>query len=102
MTSHLPAFDLSRVHSLYPDPVKKRAALVALGRASLLAERWEDLMRLAKELVKTATQATPGADLTPEERNIFFTATKQVRREEREDEIGQRRPWRTRNTSRSE
>jgi hypothetical protein len=35
-------------------------------------------MRVAKELVRAVQQAAPGADLTAEERHIFFTASKQV------------------------
>jgi hypothetical protein len=78
MTSHLPAYDLTRIRVQYKDVVKERSALLALARAALQAERWDDLLRVSRELVRTATQATPGADITVEERAIFFTASKQV------------------------
>ena len=79
MATHLPIYDLTRVRATFKDaPVKERAALLALDRAALQAERWDDLYRISKELIRAATQATPGADLTPEERNIFFQATKQL------------------------
>ena len=78
MTSHLPAYDLNRLRANYPEPIKERSALLALARASFQAERWDDMLRFAREIVRTAQLATPGADLTPEERQIFFMATKQV------------------------
>jgi hypothetical protein len=78
MTSHLPAYDLSRVHASYPEAAKERSALLALARASSQAERWEDMLRFVRELVRTAQLATPGADLTPEERQLFASASKQV------------------------
>lgn len=78
MATHLPIYDLTRVHAQYKDAAKERSALLALGRAALVAERWDDLYRMSKELIRAATQATPGADLTSEERQIFFQATKQI------------------------
>ncbi len=78
MTSHLPSYDLTRVAAAYSEPAKERGALLTLSRAAQQAERWDDMLRFAREIVRTAQLATPGADLTPEERLIFFTATKQV------------------------
>ena len=86
MTSHLPAFDVSRLRTSYPEAGRERAALLALARAGLQAERWEDVMRVAKELVRAVQQATPGADLTAEERHIFFTASKQVQARDSDSE----------------
>lgn len=86
MTSHLPAYDLHRLRVAYSDPVKERAALLALARAAQSAERWEDLLRFSREIVRAAQMATPGADLTQEERMILFTATKQVRKQASEGE----------------
>jgi hypothetical protein len=79
MTSHLPAYDLARLKAAYPEPAKERAALLSLARAASQAERWDDMLRFTREIVRTAQLATPGADLTAEERQLFFSATKQVR-----------------------
>jgi len=77
MTSLLPAYDLARVRAAYPEAPKERSALLALARAAQQAERWDDMLRFARDIVRTAQLATPGADLTPEERVIFTTAAKQ-------------------------
>jgi hypothetical protein len=79
MTSHLPAYDLGRLRATYTEPSKERSALLTLARTAHQAERWDDMQRFARDIIRTAQLATPGADLTSEERQIFFTSTKQVR-----------------------
>jgi len=77
MASLLLPYDLSRVYAQYPDPPRQRSALLSLCRAALTSERWDELLRLSRALLRASMLATPGQDLTTEERNIFAQAVKQ-------------------------
>ncbi len=78
MTSHLPPYDLNRIKAAYRDPQKERGALLALARTAHAADRFDDAFRASLALIRVAAVATPGADITPEERSIFAQSMKQV------------------------
>jgi len=79
------SFDLAKFKKLFKD---ERKDLVFMARTSETAERYEDMCKFMRELVKT-TDAKK-ADLTVEERNLLSVAYKNV--------IGARRAsWRTLN-----
>jgi 14-3-3 protein epsilon len=72
-------YDLAGLWNRYENQAdKQRAALLALARVTCDAERWEDLYRITKMLIRAVALDTPGADLTSEERNFFCQATKQL------------------------
>jgi len=79
------SFDLAKFKKLFKD---ERKDLVFMARTSETAERYEDMCKFMRELVKT-TDAKK-VDLTVEERNLLSVAYKNV--------IGARRAsWRTLN-----
>jgi len=79
------AFDLAKFKSIFKD---ERKDLVFMARTAETAERYEDMCRVMRELVKWTD--TKKVDLTVEERNLLSVAYKNV--------IGARRAsWRTLN-----
>jgi len=78
-------FDLSKFKTIFKD---ERKDLVLMARTAETAERYEDMCRVMRELVKWTD--TKKVDLTVEERNLLSVAYKNV--------IGARRAsWRTLN-----
>jgi len=79
------AFDLNKFKKLFKD---ERKDLVFMARTSETAERYEDMCKFMRELVRVSDAKK--ADLTIEERNLLSVAFKNV--------IGSRRAsWRTLN-----
>lgn len=101
MSSQLPAYDLSRIRATYGLPVgapppttpavastpstpappsvaRERAAYVALARVCLQGERWSDLLRIMREVIRCCVTHTPGADLTTEERSFLIASSKNI------------------------
>ena len=61
----IPLYDLSRLPSVYPDPSTLRAAYVSLARWAHRAERWEDMARVMREVVRAATAGLLGPTPQP-------------------------------------
>ena len=61
----VPLYDLSRLSSVYPEPSTLRAAYVSLARWAHKAERWEDMARVMREVVRAATQGLLGPTPQP-------------------------------------
>jgi len=68
-------YDLAKVKNSYKD--RERAALLFMARAAERAERFEDMCRFMRELVK-GTNNWPDKDLSDEERSSLAISYKQV------------------------
>jgi len=81
------AFNLAKFKPLFKD---ERQDLLYLARTAETAERYEDMCKVMKELVKWSDSHSDKAELTVEERNLLSVSYKNV--------IGARRAsWRTLN-----
>ena len=56
----VPLYDLSKLPSVYPDPVTLRSAYLHLARWAHKAERWEDMARIMREVVRASTAGLLG------------------------------------------
>ena len=65
MSSSLPVYDLSRLPSVYTDPLVLRSAYLHLARWAQKAERWEDMARVMREVVRAATAGQLGPTPVP-------------------------------------
>ena len=61
----VPLYDLSKLPSIYPDPLTLRAAYLNLARWAHKAERWEDMARIMREVVRAATAGLLGPAPVP-------------------------------------
>ena len=61
----VPLYDLSKLSTVYPDPLTLRAAYLSLARWSHKAERWEDMARIMREVVRAATAGLLGPAPVP-------------------------------------
>ena len=56
----VPLYDLSKLPSVYPDPITLRSAYLHLARWAHKAERWEDMARIMREVVRASTAGLLG------------------------------------------
>ena len=65
MSSSVPLYDLSKLPSVYTDPRVLRSAYLHLARWAQRAERWEDMARVMREVVRASTAGLLGPTPQP-------------------------------------
>lgn len=76
--SNIPPYDFNIARTTYKD--RERSALVFLARSAEKGERFDDMCRMIRELIKyiSISPQVQDRDLTEEERNLFSIAYKNV------------------------